>query len=76
MRNVYAVVRVDNFKMSSSWPTNAEQWNSFVTVKEIVATLAEAESEVSRLNELNAAKDCLYFCQATRYGGTLRDRRQ
>ena len=55
--HVYAIVRFDRFVQSSE--------DSF-TVKEIVGTRAIAESEVKRLNEVNADKDCTYFWQTTR----------
>lgn len=54
--HVFAIVRFDRF---------LEHDNSF-TVKEIVRTQEEAESEVKRLNEVNADKDCTYFWQTTR----------
>lgn len=54
--HVFAIVRFDRF---------LEQENSF-TVKEIVRTQEDAESEVKRLNEVNADKDCTYFWQTTR----------
>src|SRR5437867_1252813 len=49
--HVYAIVRFDGFAQSPE--------NSF-TVKEIVGTQAIAASEVKRLNELNADKNCTY----------------
>ena len=55
--HVYAIVRFDRFADSPE--------NSF-TVKEIVRSQAVAESEVNRLNEVNADKDCTYFWQTTR----------
>lgn len=54
--HVFAIVRFDRFLKPE---------NSF-TVKEIVRTEDDAESEVKRLNELNADKDCGYFWQTTR----------
>jgi hypothetical protein len=36
-----------------------------VTVKQIVMSAQEARDEVMRLNQLNAAKGCKYFWQAT-----------
>jgi hypothetical protein len=41
-----------------------------VTVKAVVETQETAESEVARLNQLNAAKGCLYFWQTTRFLGS------
>jgi hypothetical protein len=55
--HVCAIIRVDRF---SELPEHS------ITVKEIVATPEIAESEVKRLNELNADKDCTYFWQTTR----------
>jgi len=55
--HVYAVIRFDRHMQS---------WENAFTVKEIVRTQDIAESEVKRLNELNADKDCLYFWQTTR----------
>ena len=55
--HVYAIVRFDRFADTPE--------NSF-TVKEIVRSQAIAESEVNRLNEVNADKDCMYFWQTTR----------
>ena len=57
-QHVYAVVRFD---ASMSAPENS------FTVKEIVGTQAIAESEVKRLNEVNADKHCTYFWQTTRW---------
>jgi hypothetical protein len=42
-----------------------QSWDNSFTVKEIVRTQDVAESEVKRLNEVNADKDCLYFWQTT-----------
>ena len=61
--HVYAIVRYDRFADSPE--------NSF-TVKEIVRSQAVAESEVNRLNEVNAGKDCTYFWQTTRLGKEVR----
>lgn len=54
--HVFAIVRFDRFLSLE---------NAF-TVKEIVRTEEDAESEVKRLNEVNADKDCTYFWQTTR----------
>jgi Domain of unknown function (DUF6429) len=56
-QHVYAIIRFDGFSQNPEL--------SF-TVKEVVATPEIAESEVKRLNELNADKDCTYFWQTTR----------
>lgn len=55
--HVYAIVRFDR---------DMRSWENSFTVKEIVRTQDIAESEVKRLNEVNANKDCLYFWQTTR----------
>ena len=36
-----------------------------VTVKEVLMTAEEAQSEVLRLNALNGDKDCVYYWQST-----------
>ena len=67
--HVYAIVRFDRAMQS---------WENSFTVKEIVRTQDIAESEVKRLNELNADKDCLYFWQTTRlfpFGSAAGNRR-
>jgi hypothetical protein len=53
----FAIIRVDLFQ-------SAEQ--DRVTVKRVVWDEAVAESEVARLNQVNASKDCVYFWQPTR----------
>lgn len=55
--HVYAIVRFDR---------DMPSWENSFTVKEIVRTQDIAESEVKRLNEVNADKNCLYFWQTTR----------
>ena len=55
--HVYAIVRFDR---------GMQSWENSFTVKEIVRTQDIAESEVKRLNEVNADKDCSYFWQTTR----------
>ena len=55
--HVYAIVRFDR---------EMQSWENSFTLKEIVRTQDIAESEVKRLNEVNADKDCLYFWQTTR----------
>lgn len=55
--HVFAIVRVDDY---------GDSIEKYVTVKEIVRSLDIAESEVKRLNELNAGKHCKYFWQTTR----------
>lgn len=55
---VYAVVRIDE--------NLSETLENCITIKEIVWSIEEAESEVARLNELNQSKGCRYFWQHTR----------
>ncbi len=64
-RQLFAVVRVDESVDPSREPGNK------ITIKEVVATQAEAEAEVARLNRLNADKGCVYFWQATRMVGNF-----
>ena len=59
-KHVFAVIRVDKFLADVSPPVNT------ITVKEVVLTQEEAESEVRRLSAINSDKDCLYFWQMTR----------
>ena len=59
-KHVFAVVRLDGFLTGLEPPTNA------VTVKEVVLTKEEAESEVQRLNAVNRDKECVYFWRMTR----------
>lgn len=56
-QHVYAIIRFDRLSKNPELS---------ITVKEVVATPEIAESEVKRLNELNADKDCTYFWQTTR----------
>jgi hypothetical protein len=37
-----------------------------ITIKEVVLTREEAESEVARLSAINHGKECIYFWQMTR----------
>lgn len=55
---VYAIVRIDE--------NLSETLEHCITIKEIVWSIEEAESEVARLNELNRSKGCRYFWQHTR----------
>jgi hypothetical protein len=59
-KHVFAVIRLDKFLTDVAPPENT------ITVKEVVLTRVEAESEVQRLNALNGDKDRLYFWQMTR----------
>lgn len=57
--HVFAIVRVDTY--STAVPPHTA-----ITVTKIVWTQVDAEAEVSRLNQLNADKKCIYFWQITR----------
>jgi len=59
---VFAIVRFDEVHPEST-PIDRR-----VSVVRIVRTLATAESEVKRLNALNASKGCRYHWYATRLG--------
>ena len=58
--HVYAVVRVDEFQ------GHDVSLQDKIRVKAIVSTPEKAESEVKRLNTINADKGCTYFWQLTR----------
>lgn len=62
--HVYAVVRLD-VPDSGSVDEIADDPAPWITVKEIVLTREEADTEVQRLNALNADKGCIYFSQVT-----------
>jgi len=57
---VYAVLRYDNFQGTNA-PVEVT-----VTVKEVVRSQTIAETEVARLNALNAHKNVRYWWQYTR----------
>lgn len=59
-RQVFAILRFDEFADSSVAVENR------ITVVEIVEDDETARIEVQRLNELNKAKGCRYYFQATR----------
>jgi hypothetical protein len=63
---LFAVVRLD-WGGQDRVEELLEHPGSYVTVKEIVPTLEEAEHEVERLNVLNGGKGSVYFWQMTRY---------
>ena len=60
VRQVFAILRYDEFQDPGTPIENR------VTVTRVVQDEARARSEVRRLNTLNGAKGCRYFCQATR----------
>ena len=66
-RHLFAIVRIDLFQLHDG--TTPERRNT-VTVKAVVETQEQAESEVARLKQLNAEKGCLYFWQTTRFLGS------
>ena len=53
-KHVYPVVRIDT-PFDQKYPTN-----TFSVVK-VLMSQAEAETEVSRLNQVNADKSCVYL---------------
>ena len=53
-RHVYAIVRIDT-PFDQTYPTNT------VAVVKVLMSQAAAEIEVSRLNQINANKGCVYF---------------
>ena len=60
MKQGYAIVRLDEFQDDTAKLENR------VTIKKIVWSQSTAQSEVERLNTLNADKGCRYFWQTTR----------
>jgi hypothetical protein len=57
--HAYAILRLDD-------PSGQDVSESDVTVRKVVWSQEAAESEVSRLNSLNADKGARYFWQITR----------
>jgi hypothetical protein len=70
--HLFAVVRVDRPHDGSLDQVLGNPTN-YVTVKEVLPTLEEAEREVERLTALNADKGCVYFAQTTRFFAGGRD---
>jgi hypothetical protein len=58
--HLFAILRYDSFQ-DAACPIDQR-----ITVKKIVTTAEHAESEVVRLNQLNADKGAIYFYQITR----------
>jgi hypothetical protein len=52
--HVYPIVRIDT-PIGQSDPTSS------ITVVKVLTSQVAAEAEVSRLNQINAGKDCVYF---------------
>jgi len=63
---LFAVIRLDRAH-DGSFDSVFANPNAYVTVKELLPTLEDAEREVERLNTLNADKGCVYFAQMTRF---------
>lgn len=63
-REVWVIVRVDLFQLRDGTPDDPR---TFVTVKEVVGTEAEAQAEVARLTSLQADKDVVYFSEPGRW---------
>ena len=64
--HLFAVVRLDP-PHDGGLARVLDDPNAYVTVKEILPSLEEAEQEVERLTALNADKGCVYFAQTTRF---------
>jgi hypothetical protein len=58
--HAFAIVRVDGNI------DNREEPSNLIVVKKVVWSEEAAESEVARLNRLNADKGCVYFWTITR----------
>jgi len=58
-RHVYPIIRIDK-PFNEAHPTN-----TFSVVK-VLTSQASAETEVSRLNTINADKSCAYFWETSR----------
>jgi hypothetical protein len=58
-RHVYPTIRVDK-PFNETNPTNT------LSVVKVLTSQAVAETEVSRLNAINANKGCVYFYDASR----------
>jgi excinuclease UvrABC helicase subunit UvrB len=63
-RHMFVVFRVDGDAVELR---PSEDPNSFITIKEIVDTEAEAVAEVKRLDALNSGKGARYFFQSAKY---------
>ena len=61
---IWVIVRVDLFQLRDGIPNDPR---TFVTVKEVVGTEAEAQAEVARLTSLQADKDVVYFYEPGRW---------
>jgi hypothetical protein len=53
-KHVYPIVRIDK-RISATDPTNS------IMVVKVLTSQVDAEAEVSRLNQINADKNCIYF---------------
>jgi hypothetical protein len=53
-KHVYPIVRIDE-PISATDPTNS------IMVVKVLTSQVDAEAEVSRLNQINAHKSCVYF---------------
>jgi hypothetical protein len=58
-RHVYPIVRIDK-PFNEAHPTNT------LSVVKVLTSQAAAETEVSRLNAINANKRCVYFYDTSR----------
>ena len=58
-KHLYAIVRFD-------LPVNPDYPENSVTVVKVLSSRESAEVETTRLNEINAGKNCRYSMQVTR----------
>ena len=58
-QHVYPIVRIDT-------PIDQTDPTSRITVVKVLTSQVAAEAEVSRLNQVNAEKSCIYFCCTSR----------
>lgn len=63
-RHMFVVFRVDGDAVELR---PSEDPNSFITIKAIVDTEAEAVAEVKQLDALNSGKGARYFFQSAKY---------
>lgn len=63
---LFAVLRLDR-AFDRDLRRVFDEPRNYITVKEVLPTLEEAEQEVRRLNALAADKGCIYFAELARY---------
>jgi hypothetical protein len=62
-RHVYPILRIDK-PFDEAYPTNT------LSVVKVLTSQTAAETEVSRLNTINANKSCVYFYDTSRLVGS------